>query len=293
MAANTTSVSSNFEDISFNPFETQVLLDDNSDPDRILFNEQYFHSIEAGYYSVEDAKSKLQSTKTDSTFSILSINIRSINKNFENLKILLAECDFKFGMICITETWCSNDSFQNNSNFNLTNYRAIHLGRKEKRGGVYVNMFMNNICLKLEMTFRYQTTKNEHLCIEIINKQRKNIIVNTCYRPPGSKVKPFKKHVASVFNQVKRENKKMFFVGDLNINSLDYSSNSVVRNFINDILSYGAIPLINKPTRITKKSVKRNSNKNNCPEKITKKIRIINEIRTQQFNNALRNILEI
>ena len=32
----------------------------------------------------------------------------------------------------------------------------------------------------------------------------------------------------------------MFFVGDLNINSLDYSSNSVVRNFINDILSYGA-----------------------------------------------------
>ena len=153
MAANTSSVSSNFEDISFNPFETQVLLEHNSDPDRNLFNEQYFHSIEAGYYSVEDAKSKLQSTKTDSTFSILSINIRSINKNFENLKILLAECDFKFGMICITETWCSNDSFQNNSNFNLTNYRAIHLGRKEKRGG--------GVCvfLKLERTFRYQTTK--------------------------------------------------------------------------------------------------------------------------------------
>ena len=37
---------------------------------------------------------------------------------------------------------------------------------------------------------------------------------NTCYRPPGSKVKPAKKHVASVFNQVKRENKKMYFVGD-------------------------------------------------------------------------------
>ena len=33
-----------------------------------------------------------------------------------------------------------------------------------------------------------------------------------------------------------------------------------------------------------------NINANNCPENITKKIRIINEIRTQQFNNALRNI---
>ena len=33
-----------------------------------------------------------------------------------------------------------------------------------------------------------------------------------------------------------------------------------------------------------------NINANNCPEKITKKVRIINEIRTQQFNNALRNI---
>ena len=34
--------------------------------------------------------------------------------------------------------------------------------------------------------------ENEHLCMEIIKKQRKNTIVNTCYRPPGSKVKPFK-----------------------------------------------------------------------------------------------------
>ena len=98
--------------------------------------------------------------------------------------------------------------------------------------------------------------KNEHLCIEIINKQQKNIIVNTCYRPPGSKVKPCKKHVASVFNHVKRENKKSFLSRDLNINNLEYSSNSVVRNFINDILSYGTIPLINESTRIMKIYVK-------------------------------------
>ena len=158
-------------------------------------------------------------------------------------------------MICITETWCSNDSFQNNSNFNLTNYRAIHLGRKEKRGGGVCVFVHEQYMFKTRKDLSISNDENEHLCIEIINKQRKNIIVNTCYRPPGSKVKPFKKHVASVFNQVKRENKKKIFVGDLNINSLDYSSNSVVRNFINDILSYGAIPLINKPTRITKKSV--------------------------------------
>ena len=113
----------------------------------------------------------------------------------------------------------------------------------------------------------------------------------------------------------------MFFVGDLNMNNLD-SLNSAVRNFINDILSDGAIPLINKPTRITKKSVScldqiyinslgnqkllsgiiktdlsdhlpvfvvdSNINANNCPEKITKnKNNFINLISDPKFSDKV------
>ena len=92
------------------------------------------------------------------------------------------------------------------------------------------------------------------LTIEIINQKTKNIIVSTCYRPPASKIKPFKKHLKSFFDKTKCHNKKMFIVGDFNINSLDYTKNTVVKNFINLMFQNGTIPVINKPTRVTNKS---------------------------------------
>ena len=44
----------------------------------------------------------------------------------------------------------------------------------------------------------------------------------------------------------------MFFLGDYNLNCLDYHNNTKVRNFFDILFSYGMIPIINKPTRVTK-----------------------------------------
>ena len=41
----------------------------------------------------------------------------------------------------------------------------------------------------------------------------------------------------------------MFFLGDYNLNCLDYQNNTKVRNFFDILFSYGMIPIINKPTR--------------------------------------------
>ena len=46
----------------------------------------------------------------------------------------------------------------------------------------------------------------------------------------------------------------MFFLGDYNLNCLDYQNNTKVRNFFDILFSYGMIPIINKPTRVTKTS---------------------------------------
>ena len=61
-------------------------------------------------------------------------------------------------MVSITETWCSDDSFSNNSNFNLPDYNSFHLGRKEKRGGgICVFVLKNVIHTNSEMNFLTQT----------------------------------------------------------------------------------------------------------------------------------------
>ena len=50
----------------------------------------------------------------DISFLVLHLNIRSLNKNFESPKTLLVEVNLCFKMICISESWSSDDLHTNN-----------------------------------------------------------------------------------------------------------------------------------------------------------------------------------
>ena len=69
---------------------------------------------------------------------------------------------------------------------------------------------------------------------------------------PNEKLKPFKTHLKQMFNKTSRGNKKKFFVGDYNLNCIDYHENNKI-NFFDLLFRHGMIPVINKPTRLTKK----------------------------------------
>ena len=225
-------------------------------------------------------------------------------------------------MICLTETWCSDDIFRNNSNYNLPQYNSIHQERKHKRGGgicVFVN---KDLIFKQRNDFSISEEENESLSVEIINKDKKNIIINTFYRPPNSKIKSLKNHITSTLNALYKQNKKIFFVGDFNINSFDYSTNSKVKSFIDHMFSKkGMLSVINKPTRISKNSmtcidhiytnsfinqelltgiiktdisdhfpvfiIDKNLEATNYPDSITKQIRIFNEKNLRHFKSSL------
>ena len=53
----------------------------------------------------------------------------------------------------------------------------------------------------------------------------------------------------------KTTDKTCFLVGDLNLNLIDYQSNAKVRNFVNLIFQNSLVPIVNKPTRVTKSKV--------------------------------------
>ena len=73
------------------------------------------------------------------------------------------------------------------------------------------------------------------------------------YRPPGGHIKPFQKYCKILFDKRNVRNKPLFLVGDLNINVIDYESNKIVKKFVDLCFQDGLIPIINKPTRVTKK----------------------------------------
>ena len=57
-----------------------------------------------------------------------------------------------------------------------------------------------------------------------------------------------------VFKKSTAEKKPYYFIGDLNINCLEYFENEKVSTFYNSLFECGAIVLINKPTGVARKS---------------------------------------
>ena len=77
-------------------------------------------------------------------------------------------------------------------------------------------------------------------------------MINTCYRPPSGDVSVFRKCVKSLLHNNYTKDKLVYTVGDFNINVLDYDKNKNVRSIFDLFFRFNHVPLINKPTRITK-----------------------------------------
>ena len=242
-----------FEQISFNPFLAEnVCFDDNNDPDNNFFNDTDLVNFETPYMFDNEVKNELRNFDPSNSLSLLHVNIRSINTNFENFKYMLDEFNNVFNIICLSETWSTNDDFYNNSNYHLQNYDALHFQRKSvKRGGgllIYVQKHLNYRVLD---NLSISDDDGEFLSIEIINEHSKNFIVSCCYRPPKGNINNFSTHLNMIFDNANSNKKKFFVLGDYNMNCINYEENSDVRNFYNNVFQHGAIPLINKPTRVT------------------------------------------
>ena len=113
MAPNTT-----FESPNFNSFIVNGSLNDNSqDPDANFF----LNNVSQDF--------------TENSVSVLHLNIRSLNKNFESFAELYISLSFNFSIICFSETWSNDENLCKNSLFQLESHSFLHKNRKYRRGG--------------------------------------------------------------------------------------------------------------------------------------------------------------
>ena len=71
------------------------------------------------------------------------------------------------------------------------------------------------------------------------------------YRHPNTDVEKFIKYLDTVFSKAKIEKKLVFIMSDLNINLLNYDSNTATNEFLNFMVSQYLLPHILHSTRIT------------------------------------------
>ena len=63
---------------------------------------------------------------------------------------------------------------------------------------------------------------------------------------------PFEEFLNCNFHKIKKSNKKLHIAGDFSLNVLDRDNCKKVQNFLNLLYQNNMIPIINKPTRVTK-----------------------------------------
>ena len=247
---------SKIENIIFSPYK-QDLLEVHKHGDRNLLKDNFLdenlmpNSTSHFYSSLEFNSLVANRQLTENKLSFLYLNIRSIRNKFDALLNYLHLLTHKFSIIGLTETWLND---MDGDNFKIPGYNLTKVNRQNKGGGGICIFTRENIKIKLRNDLVNEESNNntEFLFIEILNEKCKNVIVGIIYRPPSSKFKDFKNDLKTILTKLDKSNKPCYIMGDFNIDLLKYECCNYSNNFFNQLSSSGYVPLITKPTRITR-----------------------------------------
>ena len=234
-----------------------LLNDDNHDDDAapdILKNQScnYFEPEEV--YKQVDSKS----------FSIFSHNIRSLSGHFESLKdCIYSMLPATFSIIALQEVWSICKTFE------LTGYSDIIFKTRDMNkernpncgGGVgfFVSSKLEFEVLEEESIFVEGVYESLWIKVEIAKNVYK--IIGNVYRPntaPKASIKQAIEIHSSILSKITKNKEyskcSIEIVGDFNIDLLQFQNHEQTNEFLEASFSFGLLPVITKPTRVTTNS---------------------------------------
>ena len=224
----------------------------NSRIDRIYQMTDDMHSyitqdLSSTKYFDADRISFLKITSKD--LFIIHINIRSLNKNIDDLLEFLTELGTRPNIICLTETRLKQNSLVNTQ---IPGYKFCHVDSDTNAGGVgiYIDEEIEFVCENL-----YSFSKNglENLWISINTSLTQNFVVGVVYRHPYANVKEFIDEFNNTLVKLNSKNANCIVLGDFNINILQLDIEPAA-SYINMLHSNAFFSLLDKSTRITESS---------------------------------------
>lgn len=127
-------------------------------------------------YKPEDIRKIINCWAGNMDVSGISINIRNIHKNFDQLKITLSDMNYKFDFISLTETW-TNEGNAANAGILLDGYDVIWTKDKyNKNGGVALAVNNDNDYRIIE-TGEDNKIEADYLIVEVIRGHKNKIII--------------------------------------------------------------------------------------------------------------------
>jgi len=197
--------------------------------------------INCQYYEKNDFISKFSK---QGGLSFLHLNIRSLSKHFDNLQNLLSTLGHRFRIIALSESRHSYTSSVPHY-LDLENYSLISNETEAAAGGTAIYV-CNTVCFKVRNDISSVLYKSK------TEKGHQNTIVGCVYKHPTMPANEFTDfYLAPIIDKINKEKKRCVFLGDFNINLLEYNKKVEVDNFIDTICSHNIFPTVLLPTRIT------------------------------------------
>ncbi|KAL4708873.1 hypothetical protein ACJJTC_003955 [Scirpophaga incertulas] len=187
----------------------------------------------------ESCSSIIKNHHSNLTFKLISQNIRSVNRNIDEFKVLLSRINIDFDMCIFTESWISTTSIIPT----LHNY-DLHYTKNNynQNDGVVLYTKVDLICTIEEPVL------NDASCLTVTLNSK--TVVIAIYRSPSHKnIAPFIASLDKLLTNYKSYS-NILIMGDINIDiRQNDSANS--QEYLNMLATHGVLIGHNLPTRLT------------------------------------------
>lgn len=173
-----------------------------------------------------------------SPFSVLSVNIRSVHRNFDSFLVFVSKLGVPIDMFVLTECWINKNSYIPS----ISNYQAFSTKKSiNQNDGViaYVRQDINVSAVEIDIA--------DGNCLLITLDKHYSIICS--YRPPCfHNPSNYLNSLQNIISTCNTES--IIFTGDINLDIMPANLNSYSLDYLTLMASFGLRPGIYCPTRI-------------------------------------------
>ena len=209
-----------------------------------------FYSVTENKYYTEGEVGCLFRNKSERDFSIITFNIESLPKHFDEFEHTLDKMKTNIDIIGVTETKIT-DKVNSYYHPNLKGYKFYHSRSSTTHGsaGVFIHKSLNvnkRNDLDISIPGMFETV---WLDIESSGEAKK-CVIGIIYRHPGiTEIPFFQRKLEKTLSSLNRSDTKYYLVGDFNVAVQDIDVQPNIEAFINMMFSNFCVNMINKPTR--------------------------------------------
>jgi len=195
-------------------------------------------------------------------FTILSVNIQSINAKFHTLTAIIKHLNevykFQFSAICLQETWLDENS--DTSQLEIPGYKIFSQGKQSCPHGGLITYLHNDYKGKKVNLYKKSKSKlweGQHITITG-DRLKNKLSISNIYRPPkynnnNLTITNFMKEFFPYVQDKEANTSNQIIAGDFNINLLDLQNREKYEEYFDTFITSGYLPRITLPTRFSSK----------------------------------------